>query len=69
MTYMAAFLQLQLVAPLVVMAFFVLARLFAGRLDRTRRVTFDNMALLWLYAVGQGLFGLLLIHGFPRIIG
>jgi hypothetical protein len=31
------------------------------------RVVFDNLSLLWHYAVGQGLFGLLLVHGFPRI--
>jgi hypothetical protein len=52
---MAAFLQVELVAPLVVMTLFVLARQAAGRLSDVRRVTFDNTALLWLYTVGQGL--------------
>ena len=69
MVYMAAFLQFELVATLVVMALFVLARQAAGRLSGVRRVTFDNTALLWLYTIGQGLFGLLLVHGFPRLVG
>ena len=69
MVYMAAFLQLELVAALVVMSLFLLARLAARRLSGTRRVSFDNTALLWLYAVGQGLLGLLLVHGFPRLVG
>jgi cytochrome c oxidase subunit I+III len=69
MVYMAAFLQFELAVTLVVMALFVLARLAAGRLSGVRRVTFDNTALLWLYTVGQGLLGLLLVHGFPRLVG
>ena len=67
--YVGAFLQLELVLPLIVMAGFVLARLLAGRLDGVRRVAFDNLALLWHYTVGQGLLGLLLLHGFPRLVG
>ena len=39
------------------------------QLDRQRRVTFDNAALLYYYAAAQGLFGLLLVHGFPRLLG
>ncbi len=66
---LGALLQLELVLPLMVMAGFVLARVLVGRLDRVRRVTFDNLALLWHYAVGQGLLGLLLLHGFPRLVG
>ena len=69
MVYMASFLQLQLVLPLLIMAGFVLARWLAGRLHGVRRVTFDNLHLLWQYSVGQGLFGLLLVHGFPRLVG
>ena len=69
MVYLGALLQLELVLPLLVMSGFTLARLFVGRLDRVRRVTFDNLALLWHYAVGQGLLGLLLVHGFPRLAG
>ena len=68
MVYTAAFLQTQIVSALTIMFLFVLARLAAGRLDRIRRVTFDNTALLAHYAAGQGLIGLLLVHGFPRIL-
>jgi cytochrome c oxidase subunit I+III len=67
LAYMASFLQLQLVLALVVMAGFAVARVFAGALDRRRRVVFDNLALLWHYTVVQAFFGLLLVHGFPRI--
>jgi cytochrome c oxidase subunit I+III len=69
MTYLNCFLQLQVALPLIVMAGFVLARRLAARLDGVRRVAFDNLGLLWHYAVGQGLLGLLLVHGFPRLIG
>jgi cytochrome c oxidase subunit I+III len=69
MVYLGAILQLELVLPLLIMAGFVLARLGAGRLDRARRVTFDNLALLSHYTVGQGLLGLILVHGFPRLVG
>jgi cytochrome c oxidase subunit I+III len=68
MVYLSAALQLQIVATLVVMALFVLARLAGGRLHATRRATFDNLALLWGYAIGQGLLGLALVHGFPRLV-
>ncbi|CAN7594943.1 cytochrome c oxidase subunit I [Bradyrhizobium sp. LjRoot220] len=67
LAYMASFLQLQLVLALIVMAGFAIARRLAGMLNRRRRVVFDNLALLWHYTVVQGLFGLLLVHGFPRI--
>jgi cytochrome c oxidase subunit I+III len=68
LVYMASFLQLQLVAALVVMAAFAIARRLAGLLNRRRRVVFDNLSLLWHYTVAQGLLGLLLLHGFPRIV-
>ena len=69
MVYANAVLQGQIVAAIVVMAGFMLARLAAGRLDGSRRVVFDNLAILWWYAVGQGLVGLALTHGFPRLVG
>jgi cytochrome c oxidase subunit I+III len=65
---MALFLQAQLVIPVAIIACFVLVRFFAARLDETRRGSFDNMALLWHYATGQGLLGLMLVHGFPRAV-
>ncbi|WP_065753135.1 cytochrome c oxidase subunit I [Bradyrhizobium paxllaeri] len=68
LAYMASFLQAQLVLVLVVMAGFAVARCLAGMLSRRRRVVFDNLALLWHYTVAQGLLGLLLVHGFPRVV-
>jgi len=68
MIYMASFLQLELTLALVVMAGFTIARSIAGLLNRRRRVVYDNLGLLWHYTVLQGLFGLLLVHGFPRLV-
>jgi len=68
MVFMTSLLQLQLVLALVVMAGFAIARRLAGLLNRRRRVVFDNLALLWHYTVAQGLVGLLLVHGFPRLL-
>jgi cytochrome c oxidase subunit I+III len=47
---------------------FVLARAAKGRLSPVRRVTFDNARLLFHYTVAQSLVGLLLVHGFPRLV-
>jgi len=69
LVYMAAFLQAQLTLTVLVMAGFAIARGLAGHLDRQRRVVFDNLGLLYHYTVGQGLLGLLLVHGFPRLAG
>jgi cytochrome c oxidase subunit I+III len=69
MVYMAAFLQGQLTLAVLAITGFAIARSLAGRLDRKRRVVFDNLGLLYHYTVGQGLLGLLLVHGFPRLTG
>lgn len=69
MVYAGAVLQAQVSAAVAVMAAFALMRLARGLLDAERRVVFDNLRLMWIYAVGQGLFGLLLTHGFPRAVG
>jgi len=69
MVYMAAVLQLELTLALIVMAGFAIARSIAGMLNRRRRVVYDNLGLLWHYTVLQGLFGLVLVHGFPRLVG
>jgi cytochrome c oxidase subunit I+III len=66
---MAAFLQAQVTLAVLVMAGFAIARSIGGRLDRERRVMFDNLGLLYHYTVGQSLLGLLLVHGFPRLAG
>jgi cytochrome c oxidase subunit I+III len=57
------------VACSAVLALFALARRWAGRLDRERRVTFDNARLFWHYTVAQTLAGLLMVHAFPRLLG
>jgi hypothetical protein len=51
------------------MTIFTIARALAGRLDATRRVTFDNARLFCHYTVVQSLVGLVLLHGFPRLVG
>jgi cytochrome c oxidase subunit I+III len=68
LVYLALALQLQIVAAIVVIGAYTLARLVAGRLSTARRVTFDSFALLLYYAAGQGMLGLLLVHGFPRVV-
>jgi cytochrome c oxidase subunit I+III len=52
----------------MVLALFALARVTAGKLDRVRRVNFDNARLFWHYTVGQTIFGIALVHGFPRLV-
>jgi cytochrome c oxidase subunit I+III len=69
MVYMGIVLFGQLAFAVVIMGALVVARYFANRLDRERRVTFENMALLYYYTVAQSLLGLALIHGFPRLVG
>ncbi|QLF71828.1 cytochrome c oxidase subunit I (plasmid) [Peteryoungia desertarenae] len=69
MVYLGAVLFAQLVFVLFIMGLFTMARHITGRLDGERRVTFDNFKLLYFYAVAQSLTGLILIHGFPRLIG
>jgi cytochrome c oxidase subunit I+III len=69
LTFLAVGLQAQLVATLFVSALYLIARLSAGLLDRQRRLSFETVQLLWWYATGQGIFGLLLLHGFPRLVG
>jgi cytochrome c oxidase subunit I+III len=66
---MASALNGQLAAAIAVMTGFAVARHIAGHLDSIRRVPFECVALLAYYTAGQALFGLVLVHGFPRIIG
>jgi cytochrome c oxidase subunit I+III len=69
LVYTVLAVEAQLVVAAVIMGLYTLARSAVGMLSATRRVTFDNTMLLWHYTVGQGLLGLLLVHGFPRIAG
>lgn len=68
MVYMAAFLQFELLMALLVMTAFLVVRILTHRVDGVRRVSFDNTAILMHYTVGQGLVGLALVHGFPRLV-
>jgi cytochrome c oxidase subunit I+III len=57
------------VATVLLMGAYTIARRLAGKLDRVRRATFDNTMLFWHYTSAQGVFGLLLTYGFPRLVG
>jgi cytochrome c oxidase subunit I+III len=67
MVYMAGVLDAQVVFAVIVLLGVAIARHATGRLDAERRVSFENVALLSAYAVGQILLGLLLVHGFPVV--
>ncbi|HVF62441.1 MAG TPA: cytochrome c oxidase subunit I [Casimicrobiaceae bacterium] len=54
---------------LLVMGGFAIARAAFGLIDRVRRNVFDNVRIFWHYVVAQTLVGLLLTHGFPRLVG
>ena len=62
-------LQGLFVAVLAVMAPYTVMRSVFGMLDARRRATFDNTALLWHYAVVQGIVGLAVVHLSPRLLG
>ena len=57
------------IACALVLALLALARRRAGRLDRERRVSFDNARLFWHYTVAQTLAGLAMVQVFPRLVG
>jgi cytochrome c oxidase subunit I+III len=69
MVYLASGLTGQLVFAIVVMSLFTVARHFSGRLDRVRRGSLETTTLLLYYTAAQGLLGLLIVHGFPLVIG
>jgi heme/copper-type cytochrome/quinol oxidase subunit 3 len=52
----------------VAMALFTFARRIAGKLDRVRRVTFENTQLFWQYTVAQSLVGLAVVHLAGRLL-
>ncbi|MGB6102323.1 MAG: cbb3-type cytochrome c oxidase subunit I [Pusillimonas sp.] len=54
---------------LTYMGVFTTARSLAGRLTPIRRACCDNTTIFWHYTVAQGLLALVLLHGFPRLIG
>jgi cytochrome c oxidase subunit I+III len=69
MVYMAGLLNGQIALAVAIMTLFTVARYATGKLDCERRNCFDNTSLLGRYAAAQGLFALLLLHGFPQAIG
>lgn len=69
LSYLASVLNAPLAGGAFIFACVLIARHLAGRLDAVQRASFDNFTLLYYYAAGQGLFGLLFVHGFPRIAG
>ena len=56
------------VAVAIFLGAYALARHAAGKVDAARRVTFDNARLFWHYTVVQSLAGLMVVHGFPRLL-
>lgn len=56
------------VTAAIALAAFAIVRRWAGHLDRTRRNVFDNVRIFWHYVAAQTLAGLLLVHGFPRLL-
>jgi cytochrome c oxidase subunit I+III len=69
MVYLGIILSAQIMLAILIMCFYCIARILAGKLDRIRVASLENTSLLLYYLVGQALLGLLLIHGFPRIMG
>jgi cytochrome c oxidase subunit I+III len=69
MVYMGSVLTGQAAFATIILFAFACGRLVTKRLNRKRRITFDNAALLYWYTAAQGLCGLALIHGFPRLVG
>jgi cytochrome c oxidase subunit I+III len=69
MVYRGGALNAQLAAAVAIMTLFTLARSATGKLDAERRVTYESTAELACYTAGQGLLGLVLVHGFPRLVG
>jgi len=68
MVYMGAILGAQTAAATVMMCLFAAARLATGKLHARRRVTYENAALFYYYTAAQVAAGLLLVHGFPRLV-
>jgi cytochrome c oxidase subunit I+III len=62
-------LQIFFVGTTAIMALYTIARWLAGKLDSVRRSTFDNVMLFWNYTAGQGLVQILVVYGFPHLIG
>ena len=69
MVFMEGILAGQLVFAILIMSLYCIARLATRKMDTVRWASLENTSLLLYYTVGQGLLGLLLVHGFPHIMG
>ena len=67
LVYAFVTIQGQVVVAVMLMGFYAAARSLSGKLDASRRVTFDNTKCLGWYAIAQGLVGLLVMHLAPRL--
>jgi cytochrome c oxidase subunit I+III len=68
LVYMETVLNGQLVAAILLMAAFTMARFWCGKLDSVRNACLENTSLLAHYTAAQAALGLLLVHGFPRFL-
>jgi cytochrome c oxidase subunit I+III len=68
MVFMALVLDGELAFAIAIMSGYVIARHYAGKLDKVRLASLENTQLLLYYTVAQSLLGLLLVHGFPRLV-
>ncbi|HEX7054322.1 MAG TPA: cbb3-type cytochrome c oxidase subunit I [Burkholderiales bacterium] len=50
------------------LALFAVARMLNGLVDAQRRVVFDNARIFSYYVAAQTLAGIVLVHGFPRLV-
>jgi heme/copper-type cytochrome/quinol oxidase subunit 3 len=67
-TFALGFLNGQNLAMIAVMSAFIAVRILVGRTDKVRRLSFDTLRLLWLYAIGQAAVTVAVAHGFPRLV-
>lgn len=68
LVYMASVLSGEIVLAIVIMTGFCAARHFTGKLDNVRFASLENTALLAWYTAAQAILGLIVVHGFPRLV-
>jgi cytochrome c oxidase subunit I+III len=66
--YAGLALQALHAAVAIAMGAYTLARRWSGKLDVTRRITFDNTRMFWIYASAQGVALVLVLEAAPRIL-
>jgi cytochrome c oxidase subunit I+III len=68
MVFMACVLNAELVVAFAIMAGFTAARCWCGKIDAIRRACVENTGLLLIYTAAQTTVGLIIVHGFPRLV-